>query len=298
MQELNVNPLAQTLLRHIPEPGKITSDIPGVNLFHMSSPSDSRAPIVYRPCLYIVAQGSKSALLGEEQYVYDALNFLVLSVPLPLQCMITQASIDRPYLAICIDIDLDLLHDLIIEMDITANDDAEQGQRGIFVASMKNELLNCMLRMLQSLDNPKDAKVLGPLAIKEALYHVLNSEHGQQLLSFAHRDRHNAQIANVINHIQHHYSGPLEVSELARRANMSVSSFHHYFKTVTNVSPLQYVKTMRLHEARKKMLLDNLAPGNACYEVGYSSPSQFSREYKRLFGNSPSKDIEQAKEAS
>lgn len=298
MSELNVNPLAKSILRHLPEPGNKQTSIPGLTLYHIQELSSTRIPVVYRPCIYVVAQGSKSAYLGEEHFIYDELNFLVLSVPLPLQCMITQASKDKPYLALSINIDLAQLHDLIIEMALPITGKTNDGQRGIFVSDMQNSLLDCTLRLLKSMDQENDAKILSPMIRKEILYHVLCSEQGAQLCAFAHRERHNARIATVINHIQQHYAAPLEVNTLATLANMSTSSFHHYFKAVTNVAPLQYIKTMRLHEARKKMLLDKLTSSDACYEVGYSSPSQFSREYKRLFGTSPSKDIEQGNLAS
>lgn len=288
------NPLAERILGHLPDPGNLNTAIPGLTLYHMQSPSKTRTPVVYRPCIYVVAQGSKSAYLGEEKFTYDDLHYLVLSVPLPLQCMVTQASKDMPYLAMSINIDLAQLNDLIIEMALPRKRSSEEAQRGIFVSKMHNELHDCTLRLLKSQDRETDANILAPLIRKEALYHVLHSEQGPQLCAFAHRERHNARIATVINHIQQHYATSLEINELANMANMSTSSFHHYFKAVTNVAPLQYIKTMRLHEARKKMLLDRLTSSDACFEVGYSSPSQFSREYKRLFGASPTKDIEQA----
>ncbi len=145
--------------------------------------------------------------------------------------------------------------------------------------------------LISHIDDSSTAKVLGPLAIKELLFYVLKGEQGRQLASFAYRDRHNYQIAQVINFIQSHYSENIEVSELADKASMCQSSFHQYFKAVTNASPIQYIKNIRLHAAKRKMLHDNLTASDAAFKVGYASASQFSREYRRFFGAQPTKDI-------
>ena len=257
----------------------------------------TRQQVVYMPQVYIVAQGSKAAYLGEECYTYDALNYLVLSVPLPLQCKVTEASQDKPYLAIGIDIDITSLNQLILEMDLPAPDNKDTINRGIFVSSMKNELLDCLVRLVKLLDDEKSAKIVGPLVVKEVMYHILRSENGDQLRAFSYQDRHSFQIAKVINYIRENYAESLDIASLADIAAMSTSSFHHYFKEVARVSPIQYIKTMRLHEAKKKMLLENLSASDASFKVGYTSPSQFSREYKRLFGETPSKDVELARMA-
>lgn len=293
MKDMNVNPLAQYLTRALPEEGVYPTDVPGLSLIRLDSVTERR-PIVYEPSLYIVAQGSKCAYLGDEKYVYDQLNYLVLSVPLPLQCMVTRASKDKPYLAMRIQLDADLLTELVIEMKSKPH--GQSLDRGIFVSNMDNELLDSILRLVKML-NTDSASVLAPLAIKEALFHVLQGEQGDQLRAFAIRDRQHFQIATVLNYIQKNYASPMEVAELAEIASMSTSSFHQYFKAVTNASPVQYIKTIRLHEAKRKMLMDHLSASDAAYQVGYASPSQFSREYKRLFGESPAKDIEAARSA-
>ena len=295
MKNMNVNPLAQYLSRMQPDPGVHEVGVPGLRLARIDDVSEGCQPVVYKPSLYVVAQGSKTAHLSDEYFVYDELNFLVLTVPLALQCQVTAASPDKPYLAMQIDFNLEQLNEILLEMGDSHGTDEKQGDRGIFVSNMSGDFLDCLLRILKSLDDPTRAKVVAPLAIKEALYHVLNSEQGASLRAFAYRDRHHFQIATVIRYISENFSESLDVSELAKIANMSSSSFHHYFKLITSDSPIQYIKTIRLHEARKKMLLNDLSASDASYQVGYASPSQFSREYKRLFGESPSKDIEQAR---
>jgi AraC-like DNA-binding protein len=248
-----------------------------------------RAPVVYNPCIYIVVQGKKTAYLGNEAYVYDALNYLVLSVPLPLECQIIEATKEQPYLAVRIDIDTLMLNELIQETD-NRNYLKTENNRGIFATPLEDKIRSTLSRILSYLAKPSDAAVLGKLAMKELLFYVLQGEQGEQLKTFAYRDRHNFKIARVINFIQDHYAQTLEIAELADKANMSQSSFHQHFKAVTNSTPIQYIKTIRLHAARRNMLYDHQSASDAAYQVGYASPSQFSREYRRLFGITPSTD--------
>ncbi|OUS31876.1 AraC family transcriptional regulator [Gammaproteobacteria bacterium 45_16_T64] len=292
--------IVDRMLELLPEAGAVDTGVPGLVLVRSDQVMTERKPIVYDPSIYIVAQGCKCAHLGDEVFTYDALHYLVLSVPLPLECQVLKASEDEPYLAIKVDIDLRLLNDLIHElpaMEMSREAVAKVG-RGIYVSSVDDDIRNTLTRLLACVSSPDKAKVLGPMAVKELLFHVLLGEQGDQLKAFAYRDRHNFQIAEVLNYIQQNYANALEVDGLAQLANMSQSSFHQYFKAVTNVTPIQYIKTMRLHEARRKMLHDNQSASDAAFQVGYASPSQFSREYRRLFGAAPTKDMEMARQAS
>lgn len=285
--------IVQTMVALLPEAGVVNTEIPGLTLVRSEAVMAERKPIVYDPCLYIVAQGRKCAHLGDEVFTYDALNYLVLSVPLPLECQVLNASKEEPYLAIKVDIDIRVLNDLLHElpaMDMSREAVAKV-RRGIYVSSVDDDIRGTITRLLASVMHPDKAKVLGPMAVKELLFHVLLGEQGDQLRAFAFRDRHNFRIAEVIGFIQKNYATSLEVEDLAQLANMSHSSFHQYFKAVTNVTPIQYIKTMRLHEARRKMLHDNQSASDAAFQVGYASASQFSREYRRLFGVAPSQDM-------
>ena len=284
--------LAKKVDRLTLQDGLNQTDIENIGLVKSYETMTARVPIIYDPCVYIVVQGSKSALLASKKYVYDALNYLVLSVPLPLECQVHQASQDKPYLAVKIDINKQMLSELIEESSDTIGAKLSAPQPGIFVSDLTQEIKSTLFRLLSVLDQPKQAKVLGKLAIKELLFHVLNGAQGDLLRAFAYQDRQNFQIAKVIGFIQSNYSKNIEVAELAAKANMSQSSFHSYFKSVTSSSPIQYIKTIRLHAARRNMLFDNLSASDAAYQVGYSSPSQFSREYRRLFGTPPSIDIQ------
>jgi AraC-like DNA-binding protein len=265
--------------------------IQNLSLVKIYEQMHTRVPVIYEPCVYIVVQGSKSALLGSEVFVYDAFNYLVLSVPLPLECQIHHASKEKPYLAVKIDINKQLLNELILETSAPQTSQLSKARPGIFVSTLSQDIKSTLSRLLSYVDNKNQAQVLGKLAIKELMFHVLNGTQGHLLKAFAYQDRQNFQIAKVITMIQHQFSENLDVSTLAATANMSQSSFYSYFKAVTSTSPIQYIKAIRLHTARRNMMMDNLSASDAAYNVGYSSPSQFSREYRRFFGVPPSVDI-------
>lgn len=283
--------LQELLLTLVPEEAIVETNVDNLCLIRCDSAMTERTPVIYDPCIYVVIQGKKIAYLGNETYVYDALNYLVLSVSLPLECQILKASRSAPYLAVKINISTQMLNDLIQEIPKNRSSKRRDSQRGIFVSNVNTEISNTIMRLLSYVNDKSAAKMFAPMAIKELLFHVAQGEQGEQLKAFAYRDKYNFQIARVINFIKSNYSDNLEVAELAAQANMSESSFYQYFKATTNASPIQYIKSIRLHEARRKMLYDNHSASNAAYNVGYASPSQFSREYRRLFGKAPSIDI-------
>lgn len=300
-----MNDLAKAIIQYTSAPGIYPTSIPELTLVRMDSVSTALSPVIYEPCIYIVAQGSKQAHLGDELYVYDALNFLVLSVHLPLQCAVTQASQEQPYLALKLDVNSGVLAELVLalqssnknspvsKVDHAAGkiDAASKTERGIFVSAMDDDLQSCVLRLLNSLQDKARAEIVAPLLIKEILFYILQGEQGEQLQAFAAQDRNMFRIASCTSFIQQNFAQPLDVNQLAAIAGMSVSSFHHYFKVVTNVSPLQYIKSIRLHAAKKKIMVNSLNISDAAFQVGYASPSQFSREYKRFFGRAPSSDV-------
>lgn len=286
------NDLAKQVSLLLPEAGFMVTDVPNLSLVRSENVMQTRAPIIYEPCIYIVVQGKKSAILGSDDYIYDALNYLVLSVPLPLECQILEASAECPYLAVRIDIDTQILSELIEESPGGTFNSHAEVKRGIFVSSLGGDIKSTLSRLLSYVNQAASAKVLGLLAIKELLFHVLRGAQGDLLRAFAFRDKHSFQIAKVISFIQSNYAENIEVAELASKANMSQSSFHSYFKAVTSASPIQYIKAIRLHAARRKMLFDSQSASDAAFQVGYASPSQFSREYRRLFGVPPTTDMQ------
>jgi len=252
-------------------------------------------PTVCQPSLGFVVQGRKRALLNDEVFYYDALNYLVVSVTLPMMGQVLEASADRPFLGLRLDLDLDEIARLLLELgDRGAAPVA--ADRGLFVARMDEPLLDAVLRMVKLLDTPEDIAVLAPAVQREIYYRVLRGELGQRLVDLAECDGGNHRIVRAIEWLKQRYTAPLRIEELAEAMHMSVSALHHRFKAVTAMSPLQYQKHLRLHEARRLMFADGIECATAGHRVGYESPSQFSREYRRLFGAPPRVEIARLRE--
>jgi AraC-like DNA-binding protein len=266
--------------------------VEGVEVVRVSQPVP-RAPIVYQPKILIVGQGRKRAYLGGEVYRYDAYNYLVLSVPLPAECE-TEASPEEPLLLLAIHVEPATLGEMLLEMDEPLPP-AGPTPRGISSTPMTEELGGAVIRLLECLKRPLDSRVLGRQIVREIVYRVLQGEQGGALRALASRDDHFARIARALKHVHAEYARPLGVEELARKAGMSIAAFHHYFKLVTASSPLQYLKRIRLDQAKRLMAHDGYNASTAARAVGYESPSQFSREFKRLFGATPVVEAEQTR---
>jgi AraC-like DNA-binding protein len=262
--------------------------VEGVAVARVSKPSP-RGPVVYRPMILIVGQGRKLAYLGEQVYTYDAFNYLVASVPLPAECE-THASPDEPLLLLTIDVEPTMLGELLLEMDEVAPPSGTT-PRGIATTPMTEEMGAAVIRLLECLKSPLDSRILGRQTVREILYRVLRGEQGGALRALASRDDHFTRIARVLKYVHAEYAQSLSVQELARHARMSVAAFHHHFKLVTVSSPLQYIKRIRLDHAKRLMAHGGHNAGAAARAVGYESPSQFSREYRRLFGAPPREDV-------
>src|SRR4051794_1650830 len=282
--------LAELLGEIAKEEGLQPTRIEGVHTFK-GSKSVPRAPMVYRPHIIIVGQGRKRAYLGGKTYQYDPANYLVLAVPLPAECD-AETEDGKPILLVNIDVDASMVGEMLLEMDDLPTP-ARETPRGISSTPMTAELGGAVIRLLECLRCPVDSRLLGRQMVREVVYRVLRGEQGGALSALASRDDHFTRIARVLRYIHTEYSKPLDVEELARRAGMSVSVFHHHFKLVTACSPLQYIKRIRLDRARALMTLDGYNAGAAAHAVGYESASQFGREFKRLFGTTPSEDAEQ-----
>jgi AraC-like DNA-binding protein len=266
--------------------------IDGVQVLRRSQPLP-RAPMVYHPNIAIVGQGRKRAYLGDEVYTYDAFNYLVSSVPMPAECE-ADASPEDPILIVAIDVEPTMLGELVLEMD-ELSPPVGPTPRGISTTPMSEELVGAVNRLLECLKSPLDSRILGRQTIREVAYRVLRDEQGGSLRALASRDDHFARIARVVRHIHVEHAKPLSVEELAKRAGMSVPAFHHHFKLVTASSPLQYLKRIRLDRAKRLMAHDGYNASTAARAVGYESPSQFSREFKRLFGVTPVEEAEHSR---
>ena len=257
-----------------------------------------RMPAVYPPCLCVIAQGSKVLMLGDERYVYDRSRFIVASVALPLTGQVIEATPDKPYLCFMLELEPKAVASLLLDADADADATGsapprtEKGTaRGLFLNQASPVFIESVLRMLRLLATPEDIRALAPLAEREILYRLLKSDEGWRLRQLAAGQGQARRIAKAIAWLRTHFHEGLRVEELADEANMSVSSFHAHFKSVTAMSPLQYQKQLRLQEARRLLLTDTVDAATAGHRVGYESPSQFSREYRRAFGVPPATDM-------
>lgn len=235
-------------------------------------------------------QGRKQVQLWEESYVYDPLNYLVVSVTLPLAGQVTEASPEKPYFCIRLDIDPAEIAQLIADVS-PIGVPSQQPHRGLYLDKIDSALLDAMLRLVRLLDVPSDIPALAPLTLREIFYRLLKGQQGQRLHEIAITDSQTHRVTRAIEWLNNNYSQPLHIDELASYVNLSNSALHHRFKAVTAMSPLQYQKQLRLQHARRLMISEGLDVSTAGFKVGYESPSQFSREYSRMFGAPPSRDI-------
>lgn len=286
--------LADLVSARIPTEGIHQTLIPGLELFRIDAPSGC-VSTVYEPSLCIIAQGRKIVELGDREIVYGALSYMVSSVDLPVQGRVIDASAEQPYLAVKIRIDPAEVADLVLQLgDAKASGapvDCPYSACGLCIAEVDLGILDAMTRLVQCLDSPADARVLAPLIQREILYRALIGEMGSRMREFVSADSQSHRISRVISVLKNRFAEPLRVRELADDVNMSESALYHSFKQVTRMSPVQFQKKLRLHEARRLMLGEGLEAATASYRVGYESPSQFSREYSRMFGAPPRADV-------
>lgn len=250
----------------------------------------TRTPVLYDPGIVILCQGRKRGYLGDDVYVYDAQHYLVVSVPVPFT-METDASEAEPMLAVYMRLDLQLASELMLQVD-EAFGPSDARPKGMYASPMDDLLSASTLRFLEAMSNPVDAHILGPSLVREIYYRILTGEQGGSMRAALDHQGHFGKITRAIRKIHSCYQERLDVESLAREASMSVPNFHLHFRSVTNSSPMQYLKSTRLHQARLLMLRNAMSASTAAFNVGYESASQFSREFKRLFGRTPHAEIE------
>ncbi len=246
--------------------------------------------VVSEPLLAIVVQGKKEVMLNEETYQYGVAQYLVVSVDLPLSGCVVEATPDRPYLGFKLKLDPAQLCDIIAQTHPSIN--KQESVRGWFISDADPLLMDCAIRLTHLLDTPQDIPFLAPMIIREIYYRLLVGEQGEAVRQIATSGSNMQRIAEVIKQIKADFTKPLRVEDLAEQANMSASSFHRHFKAVTSMSPLQYQKQLRLLSARQMLLAEDTDATYTAYQVGYESTSQFSREYSRMFGAPPIRDVE------
>jgi AraC-like DNA-binding protein len=266
------------------------SEIPGLMFMRLDEPALNSCS-VYEPCVAVIVQGSKRVVLGDESLSYGEDRYLITSMDLPVKTALMQASPERPYLAVALRLDWRDIASLMLEMPPAATRRPEPDGRAMTTGALTAPLLEAFDRLLALLDQPADIPALAPLIRREIHYRLLAGEAGARLRQIATVDTQSHQVARAIAQLNARFAEPLRVETLARESGMSPTTFHHHFKSLTAMSPLQYQKQLRLTEARRLMLSERLDAATAAFRVGYESPSQFSREYRRMFGAPPSRDI-------
>ncbi|CAM4101967.1 AraC family transcriptional regulator [Acinetobacter pragensis] len=268
---------------------RFETPIAGLILSRWDTPTQASSNML-DASLCLIAQGKKQVILGEEIYTYDAEHFLFTAIDLPVISQIIDASPEKPYLGILLKLDPYALAQLMLEAHVPFKHRTED-KKGLAVGELTHELTNAFVRLLELIQTPEDIQILSPLIIKEILYRLLMSPQGDRLKRIAATGTNGHRIVKAIEWLKHNFSKPLSIDDLANSMGMSSSSFHQHFRDITSMSPLQYQKRMRLSEARRLLITEDLDVSSASIQVGYESLSQFSREYKRFFGMPPSEDL-------
>ncbi|MEI5688660.1 AraC family transcriptional regulator [Sphingomonas kyungheensis] len=280
--------LSALIDRHVVGTGICSTAMPHVSLIRADAPS-TPTPAVYEASLCLIAQGSKRVSIGEHSVVYDAAHYLLVSVDLPLVGHVLDASPEQPYLCCKIDLDAAMLADL---MASEGGGVARTDLPVLGVYPGDPDLIDAACRLVGLLDRPDTIRALAPLIEREILYRLLTGPHGPMLRHIATAGSHLNQVSRAIAAIRRRFDAPIRIDDIAAEAGMSSSSLHVHFKAITRMTPLEYQKQLRLQEARRLMLTEGATASTAGFAVGYESPSQFSREYRRLFGAPPRADIE------
>jgi AraC-like DNA-binding protein len=288
--------LAERVARAVGEDGAVEAP-GGLSLVRRSSPTPKDHG-VSSPAFCVIAQGSKEVLLGDDCYRYDANRYLITAAALPTATRVTEASEERPYLGVVLGLDPAIVGSVMMEASHAAPRE-QAAVRAFEVSPLDAGLLDAVVRLVGLLDSPADeAHFLRPLLTREIVFRLLKGEQGDRIRQIAFLGGHGQRIAKALERLRQDFDRSLRIEDIAGEVGMSVSGFHHHFRAVTAMSPLQFQKRMRLQEARHLMLAEDLDAASAGYRVGYGDASQFNREYKRLFGAPPMRDVEQLREAA
>jgi AraC-like DNA-binding protein len=287
--QVAIDTLAKSIARWTDKPDRIMTAIPELSFFRQNESSQPRSAM-YEPGICLTTQGAKRVLLGDDMYVYDAHHFLITSVDLPTVVQIIEASPEKPFLGLILKLDQREISQLMMDSNLP-QPRPHQSSRGMATGEVTVQLLTAFQRLIELLDEPRDIPILAPTIQREICYRLLVGDQGARLRQMASAGSQSRQIAKAINWLKSNYAQQLCIDDLAGQVNMSTSTFHHHFRQVTAMSPLQYQKWLRLNEARRLMLAEQQDAAAAAFQVGYESPSQFSREYSRLFGSPPLRDI-------
>src|SRR5580692_5522359 len=282
--------LAGSISKALDGAADVSTDVPGLALHRNTAPTAPN-PCTYDPSLLIVPQGKKHVDLGKQSYVFGESTFLLTSIELPIVSRVCVATVEKPYLAFFLKLDMGIVRDVLHTEEVRISA-PPVGTRGMVLGEVTVELLTPCSRMVQLLDTPQDVPFFCKLLQREIIYRLLQGPQGGRLRSVATKADQSYLTAKAVTWLRENFEKTLNVDELASMAGMSRSTLHHHFRGLTAMSPLQFQKQLRLHAARQKMLTEELDAASAAFEVGYESPSQFNREYKRFFGQPPMRDIE------
>lgn len=291
-----VEELARLIARFAPSDGVHQTAIPRLKVVRLSQPSEPMHGL-HEPALCIIAQGAKQVILGDRIYRYDAAHCLVVSLDLPVIGQVIEATPDEPYLCVKLELDPAAIGALMLEAPPLAETEPSSGS-GLTISPMTPALRDAVIRLTGLLETPADIAVLAPLVEREILYRLLTGDQAARLRQIAVAESKLQQVNRAIGWIKRNYRKPFSVEVVAAEARMSPSALHQHFKAVTAMSPLQYQKQLRLQEARRLILAKAHDAASAGFQVGYESPSQFSREYSRLFGAPPLRDVARLRGAS
>ena len=286
--QINREELIERMLRAA-DKDALLEVFPGVFIYHSSKPTEC-VPSVFKPAFCVIAQGSKSVLLNDESFDYDSGHYLISTLDLPIVSNVVEASREKPYLNLRIDLDPVLVASVIMESGIKVKK-SDAAVKAMDVSPLDADLLDAVVKLVRLLDTPEEMKVLAPLIIHEIVYRLLKGAQGARLSHLITTEGDASRVSTAVKKLREKIDEPLKVENLARELGMSVSGFHHHFKAVTAMSPLQYQKQIRLQEARRLMLGEGMDVASASFRVGYEDPSYFSRDYKKLFGAPPQRDI-------
>ena len=281
--------LARKIVAHILTDGKEETAMAGLSLYRQSAPTQCTSG-AYEPELIVFVQGEKRINVGETTLEVNESTFLLTSIDMPVISQVTKATREEPILALLLKLEMPAVREILSQEEFHVSE-AVSGTRGMAVGETSVELLDACSRLLDLLDAPQDSPFLGNLIQREIIYRLLRGPQGENLRAIATLGEQSNRTAKAVAWLRENYAKPLRVEDLASVAQMGVSTLHHHFRTLTAMSPLQYQKQLRLHTARVRMLMDGMDAASAAFEVGYESPSQFSREYSRFFGQPPMRDI-------
>jgi AraC-like DNA-binding protein len=282
----NTHELAELIKRHAPQDGSFDMPLPGVGLIR-SSALTTPVHTLYEPSFCLVAQGRKKATVGETTFYYDRANFLVVGIDLPIIGAVVEATENEPYLCFRLQLNRSVLSELV-----TSQQPDTRQTAGVGTSLATPELIDATIRLMRLADAPSEAQALAPLIEREILYRLLIGPQGAILRQIASGESRLNQISRAVSYIRKSYAKAFTVEELASLSGMSPSTFHEHFRTLTTMTPLQFRNHIRLQEARRLMVMEDMTAAEAGFQVGYDSPSQFNRDYTRIYQAPPRRDVE------